>query len=97
MSAGEGLSEGVFHLISTHDVVPERWCLFPTYVALCEALVRTGLEGTDCPSECECEFSPAMAYCPSCVRAAIEQNGRAGVDGFAALDQDRQRAGQSHG
>ncbi|MGH3693871.1 MAG: hypothetical protein ACRDRX_07765 [Pseudonocardiaceae bacterium] len=98
--SGEDLPEGVFHLISAHEVAPERWRwrLSPTYVAVCGARVQAGsLEGTDCPNECECEFTGMMAYCPDCLRAALRQNDRAGVEGLAALGQDGQRAGQSHG
>ncbi|MGH8965163.1 MAG: hypothetical protein ACRDXB_07505 [Actinomycetes bacterium] len=71
----------MFHLISAHEVVPNCH-LTPVYVALCGEEVETAsnLEGTDCPNECECEFSPAMAYCPACLRSAIGQNHRAGVD-----------------
>ncbi|MGH3998396.1 MAG: hypothetical protein ACRDTJ_13130 [Pseudonocardiaceae bacterium] len=34
------LSEGVFHLISAHEVVP-NWRLYPVYVALCGEMVET--------------------------------------------------------
>lgn len=71
---------GVFHLISAHEVVPRR-CLHPTYTALCGALVETSsMAETDCPNECECEFSATMAYCLACLREALGQNRRAGVD-----------------
>ncbi|MGH3972252.1 MAG: hypothetical protein ACRDS9_02845 [Pseudonocardiaceae bacterium] len=74
------LPEGVFHLISAHEVVP-NWHLDPVYVALCGEVVETSsLAETDCPNECECEFSENMAYCPACLREAIRQNRRAGVD-----------------
>ena len=48
------------------------------------------------PNECECDFSNTTAYCPDCLREAIEQNHRAGIavgDGAVA----RQQVGQSHG
>ncbi|MGH3901739.1 MAG: hypothetical protein ACRDTA_26485 [Pseudonocardiaceae bacterium] len=80
MSAGEGLPQGVFHLISSHEAV---WTgrVYPVYVALCEERVETShMAETDCPNECACEFSPTMAYCPACLRAALGQNRRAGVD-----------------
>jgi hypothetical protein len=72
---------GVFHLISAHEVVPTNWHFHPTYTAMCGALVETSsLPGTDCPSECECEFSATMAHCSACLREAIRLNHRAGVD-----------------
>lgn len=69
-----------FHLISSHEVVP-RGRLTPTYVALCGERVETSrLSDTECPNECECEFSGNTAYCPACLRAALGQNHGAGVD-----------------
>lgn len=74
-----------FHLISAHEVVP-GYHLTPVYVALCGALVDTSeMPETDCPNECECEFSPTMAYCPACLRGALRQNHRAGVDTDAVV------------
>ncbi|MGH3997532.1 MAG: hypothetical protein ACRDTJ_08730 [Pseudonocardiaceae bacterium] len=74
------LPEGVFHLISAHEVVP-KWRLHPAYVALCGERVETAwMSETDCPNKCECEFSGTMVYCPACLREAIGQNRRAGVD-----------------
>ncbi|MGH3702280.1 MAG: hypothetical protein ACRDRU_08620 [Pseudonocardiaceae bacterium] len=79
--SGEDLPEGVFHLISAHEVEPERWHLHPRYFAVCGAEVLAGsLAGSDCPSRCECEFTGTMAYCPDYLRAALGQNDRAGVD-----------------
>jgi hypothetical protein len=53
----------------------------PRYVALCGALVATAsLMGTDCPNECQHELAGALVSCPDCLRAAIRQNHRAGVD-----------------
>lgn len=70
---GEGLPEGVFHLISSHEVV---WThrVYPAYVALCGQRVESsGMVGTDCPNECECEFSGSLAYCPACLCVASEE------------------------
>ncbi len=79
-AVGHPLPEGVFHLLSAHDLAA-RWRLNPTYVALCGALVDgASLEGTDCPNECECEFAGNLTYCPACLRAALRQNDRAGVE-----------------
>jgi hypothetical protein len=74
-------SESLFHLISAHEVVPSNWHLHPTYTALCGARVESGsLEGTDCPNECQCEDARTLVSCPDCLRAAIGQNRRAGID-----------------
>jgi hypothetical protein len=74
-------SESLFHLISAHEVVPLNWRCQPTYTAVCGVEVEaSSLAGTDCPNECECDFSASMAYCPDCLRAAIRQNRRAGVE-----------------
>jgi hypothetical protein len=76
------LAEGVFHLISAHEVVPERWRLHPVYVALCGAPVQAGsVEGTECPNECDHELVGSLVSCLACLRAAIRENRLAGVDG----------------
>ncbi|MGH3684069.1 MAG: hypothetical protein ACRDRE_18185 [Pseudonocardiaceae bacterium] len=84
--AGEGLAAGSFHLISHHEV---RWTgrITPRYYALCGARMDTGDGVGDvsgCPNACECEFSGSLAYCLDCLRAALEQNQRSGVDGSVA-------------
>jgi hypothetical protein len=62
----------VFHLISAHEVVP-NWHLHPTYVAMCGQQVATS-------------SMSAEADCPDCLREAIRQNRRAGVDADGAVD-----------
>lgn len=71
---------GVFHLISAHEVVP-RWALHPVFTALCGARVESAtVPAPGCPNECECELPGNLAHCPACLREAIGQNRRAGVD-----------------
>ena len=76
----------VFHLISAHELA---WtaCVPSRYYALCGAPVSTGDSLGDvsaCPNACDCELSGSLAYCLDCLRAALEQGHRAGVE--AAVD-----------